>query len=145
MRFYTTQHKAYGGIDLHARSMSRCLLSQDGEIRLHRNRPTRPEMCLKALAPAREDLVVAVACLFPWYGLADLCAQAHRPCVLGHARSLQAIHGGKAKNDTIDAQNIAVLRRGGMLPPAYVSPADMRASRGLLRRQLHLVRQRAEL
>jgi len=33
---------------------------------------------------------------------------------------MKAIHGGKAKNDTIDAQKIAVLRRGGMLPHAYV-------------------------
>ena len=38
--------------------------------------------------------------------------------VLGHALSMQAIHGGKAKNDTIDAQHIAVLLRGGMLPQA---------------------------
>ena len=37
MRFYTKQHKAYCGIDLHARSMYVCILSQDGEIRLHRH------------------------------------------------------------------------------------------------------------
>jgi hypothetical protein len=67
------------------------------------------------------------------------------PCVLGHALSRQAIHGGKAKNDTIDAQNIAVLRRGGRLPQAYVDPAARRATRDLLRRRLPLTRQRAEL
>jgi transposase len=38
-----------------------------------------------------------------------------------------------------------VLLRGGMLPQAYVYPADMRATRDLLRRRLHLVRHRAEL
>jgi hypothetical protein len=32
-----------------------------------------------------------------------------------------------------------------MLPQAYVSPADMRATRDLLRRRIHLMRQRAEL
>jgi hypothetical protein len=31
---------------------------------------------------------------------------------------MQAIHGGKATNDTIDAHKIAVLLRGGMLPQA---------------------------
>jgi hypothetical protein len=51
MRFYTKQHKAYCGIDLHARSMYRCILSQDGEIRLHRHMQTRPEMFLKAMTP----------------------------------------------------------------------------------------------
>src|SRR5712692_8216107 len=58
---------------------------------------------------------------------------------------MKAIHGGKAKNDKIDAQKIAVLLRGGMLPQAYGSPADMRATRDLLRRRMHLMRKRAEL
>ena len=67
------------------------------------------------------------------------------PFVLGHALYMKAIHGGKAKNDNIDAQNIAVLLRGGMLPQAYVYPADMRATRDLLRRRMHFMRKRAEL
>ncbi len=58
---------------------------------------------------------------------------------------MTAIHGGKAKNDKIDAHKIAVLLRGGMLPQAYVYPAEMRATRDLLRRRCHLVRKRAEL
>jgi transposase len=58
---------------------------------------------------------------------------------------MKAIHGGKAKNDTIDAHKIAVLLRGGMLPQASVYPAAMRATRDLLRRRMHLMRQRAEL
>jgi transposase len=58
---------------------------------------------------------------------------------------MKAIHGGKAKNDKIDAQKIAVLLRGGMLPQAYVYPAEMRATRDLLRRRMHLMRKRAEL
>ena len=96
MRFYTKQHKAYCGIDLHARRMYVCILSQDGESLLHRNMKTSPEMFLKAIAPSRADLVVAVECIFPWYGLADLCAREDIPFVLGHALSMKAIHGGKA-------------------------------------------------
>jgi transposase len=145
MRFYTKQHKAYCGIDLHARSMYVCILSQDGEILLHRNMSTSPETFLKAIAPYREDLVVAVECIFTWYWLADLCAQEQIPFVLGHALYMKAIHGGKAKNDKIDSQKIAVLLRGGMLPQAYVYPAEMRATRDLLRRRMHLTRKRAEL
>src|SRR5215510_1401809 len=145
MRFYTKQHTAYCGIDLHARSMYMCILSQNGEIVLHCHMKTSPEMFLKAMAPYREALVVCVACIFTWYWLADLCARAGRPFVLGHALSMKALHGGKAKNDTIDAQKIAVLLRGGMLPPASVSPAAMRATRALRRRRPHVRRQRAEL
>jgi transposase len=67
------------------------------------------------------------------------------PFVLGHALYMKAIHGGKAKNDTIDAHKIAVLLRGGMLPQAYVYPAEMRATRDLRRRRMHLMHKRAEL
>src|SRR5262249_52057608 len=45
----------------------------------------------------------------------------------------------------IDSQKIAVLLRGGMLPQAYVYPAQMRATRDLLRRRMPLAHKRAEL
>jgi transposase len=145
MRFYTNQHPFYCGIDLHARSMYVCILSHDGEILLHRNMKAAPEPFLKAVAPYRERLVVAVECIFTWYWLADLCADEGIAFVLGHALYMKAIHGGKAKNDKIDSQKIAALLRGGMLPQAYVYPAQMRATRDLLRRRTHLMRKRAEL
>jgi transposase len=104
-----------------------------------------PEPFLQAIAPSREDLVVCVACLFTWYWLADLCTQAGIPFVWGHALYMKAIHGGKAKHERIDAHKIAVLLRGGMLPQAYVYPAEMRATRDLLRRRMYCMRQRAAL
>jgi transposase len=122
-----------------------CILNQNGEILVHRNMPAGPEPFLNAVAPYRADVVVCVACIFTWYWLADLCARAGMPFVLGHALYMKAIHGGKAKNDKIDAQKIAVLLRGGMLPQAYVYPAAMRATRDLLRRRMPLMRKRAEL
>lgn len=109
MRFYPNPHPFYCGIALHARSMYVCIVSHDGELLLHRNMQAAPEPFLKAVAPYREGLVIAVECLFPWYGLAALCAAQGIPCVLGHALSRKAIHGGKAKNDTMDSQKIATL------------------------------------
>jgi len=145
MRFYTTPHRYYCGIDLHARRMYVCVLDAEGQIRVHRNGPATPEHFLTTIAPYREDLVVAVECIFTWYWLADLCAQEGIAFVLGHALYMKAIHGGKAKNDKIDAHKIAVLVRGGMLPMAYVYPREMRATRDLLRRRCHFTRKRAEL
>jgi transposase len=120
MRFSTKQHPFYCGIALHARTLYVCILHQEGEILVHRNMPAGPEPFLTTIAPYREHLVVCGECIFTWYGLADLCAREGMPFVLGHALSMKAIHGGKAKNDRIDAQKIAVLLRGGMLPQAYV-------------------------
>jgi hypothetical protein len=76
-----------------------CILNQAGELMLHRNMPTSPETFLKAIAPYRAALGIAVKCRFTWSWLADLWAQEQIPWVLGHALSMKAIHGGKAKND----------------------------------------------
>jgi transposase len=89
--------------------------------------------------------VVAVACLFTWYGLAELWAAEGLPFVLGQALSMKASHGGKAKHDKRDSHKLAVLLRGGMLPQASGYPADLRAPRALGRRRPHLRRKRAEL
>jgi transposase len=122
-----------------------CILDEKGEIREHRNLNTDRDAFLKAIAPFREDIVVAVECIFTWYWIADLCHNEGIPFVLGHALYMKAIHGGKAKNDKIDSQKIAVLLRGGMMPMAYVYPEKMRATRDLMRRRNHLMRKRSEL
>ena len=122
-----------------------CSLDQRGEVLVHRHMKTDPEAFLKTIAPYREGLVVAVECLCTWDWLADLCADEGIPFVLGHALSMQAIHGGKATNDKIDAQKMAALLRGGMLPQAYGYPAQMRATRDLLRRRMPLTHKRAAL
>ncbi len=145
MNFYTQHHKHYCGIDLHARAMYVCILDPQVTKLVHKNLPTTLEAFLRVIAPYREDLVVGVECIFTWYWVADLCQREGIAFVLGHALSMKAIHGGKAKNDKIDAHKIAVLLRGGMFPQAYVYPAEMRATRDLLRRRCHLARKRGEL
>ena len=145
MRFYTKQHVHYCGIDLHARSLYLCILDKDGEVLVHRQLPCDRDKLLKALPPYREDLAVAVECLFCWYWVADLCEEEGFAFVLGHALEMKAIHGGKSKNDRIDSFKIASLLRGGNLPCAYVYPRKMRPTRDLLRRRLFFSRKRGEL
>ena len=109
-----------------------CILDASGNVLLHRNIAASPESFLKAVAPFREGLVVGVECMFAWYWLFDLCDKEGIDFVLGHALFMKAIHGGKAKNDKIDSQKIAVLLRGGSFPVAYAYPPKMRATRDLL-------------
>lgn len=125
--------------------MSLGVLPQEGESLGHRHRPAGPAPLLKAVAPARAELGVCVACLLTWDGRADLGARAGIPCVLGPALSRQALQGGKATNDQSDAQTIVGRLRGGLLPQASGYPAEMRAPRALLRRRQQLIRQRTEL
>lgn len=145
MHFYRRQHRFYCGIDLHARSMYVCIVDQAGEVLVHRNLPTERERFIEVIGPYRQDIVVAVECIFTWYWIADVCAEHAIPFVLGHALYMKAIHGGKTKNDKIDSQKIAALLRGGMLPVAYAYPQAMRATRDLLRRRMYLMHQQSEL
>ena len=78
MRFYTQQHQHYCGIDLHARTMYVCILDAAGKVLVHKDMAAGPEAFLKVIAPYREDIVVAVECIFTWSWLADLCAGEHR-------------------------------------------------------------------
>jgi transposase len=145
MRFYDRQHRFYAGIDLHARTMHLCILDAAGTVVFDQNLPCRPDAFLRAIAPFREDVIVGAECMFGWYWLSDLCRKAKISFLIGHALDMKAIHGGKAKNDRIDANKIARLLRGGNFPLAYVYPKGMRETRDLLRRRNFLVRQRSGL
>ena len=145
MRYSPGQHQYYCGVDLHARTMSLCIVNRADEMLSHREIPTKADIFLEKLAPSREDVVVSVECIFTWYWLADRCAEQKIPFVLGHALYMKAIHGSKTKNDRIDSKKLAKLLRAGMIPMAYVSPKPMRSTRDLLRRRMHFVRERADL
>ena len=82
MRFYTGQHQFYCGIDLYARKMYLCFPDAKGETRPHRNMDTDRDAFLRAIEPYRDDIVVAVECMFAWYWIADLCKKRRYPHVL---------------------------------------------------------------
>src|SRR5713101_4028703 len=109
MRVYNRQHRHCCGFDLDVKSMYVGILDAAGQVLVHRNVRSTPEAFLEIGTPYRDDLVVAAECMFTWYWLADLCAAEVITFVLGHALAMKAIHGGKAKNDKIDAFKIATL------------------------------------
>jgi transposase len=145
MRFYRGTHAYYCGVDLHARTMYLRLSDQQGQILVDQNLRCEPAAFLEAVGPYKQDLAVTAECIFCWYWLADLCASHGITFILAHALYLKAIHGGKAKNDPLDADKLLVLLRAGAIPMAYVYPPAMRATRDLMRRRLFFTRKRAEL
>ena len=145
MRLYTKEHKYYCGIDLHTRTMYVCIIDQKGQVLVHKNIKTNPDSLLKIISPYLPDLALAVECIFTWYWLADFCAEHKIPFILGHALYMKAIHGAKTKNDRIDSHKIAALLKAGMIPMAYVYPAEIRATRDLLRRRMFFKHKRSEL
>ena len=117
MRFYTKPHQFYCGIDLHARTMYVCILNQEWRdsactviCKTTPETVSEGHCALSGGSRRRRRMHVHLV-----LAGRPLCSRRH-PFVLGHALYMKAIHGGKAKNDKIDAQKIAVLLRGGMLP-----------------------------
>ena len=103
MRLFKQPHRFYAGGDLHARTLYLYILDDQGKTRFEKNLAANPETFLEAIASFRDGLMVGVECMFAWYWLADLCEDEHIPFVLGHALYMKMIHGGKSKNDRIDA------------------------------------------
>jgi transposase len=142
---YNQQHRFYGGVDLHARSMYLHIVDAKGKAVFDKDLPAGPDEFLDAVKPFRKNLVVGCECMFAWYWLADLCEDQRIPFVLGHALAMKHIHGGKAKTDKIDAGKLAGMLRGGLFLMAYAYPRVKRQTRDLLRRRSFFVRQRAQL
>ena len=145
MRFYTQPHQYDCGIDLHARSLYLCILDQGGALVLHRHRAAAPEPFCGPLLPTAPIARSPWKTSSPGTGWLTFVRKQGMAFVRGPALYMQALHGGQAKNDPIDAHTVAVWRRGGLIPQAYGYPAEKRATRDRLRRRNPLLRERAPL
>ena len=131
------------GIDLHARTMSICVMDKNGKIALRKSIPCEIDALMKLLKPYSKSIAVEVESTFNWYWLMDGLKSKKIPCYLGHALYIKQMSGKKHKNDPVDARCIADLLRTNRFPPAYDYPPEMRGARDLLRRRHFFVRKRA--
>jgi transposase len=131
------------GIDLHARTMSLCVMDKNGKMHLRKSIPCDIHILMDCLKPYRQSITVGVESTFNWYWLIDGLSAFKVPCHLGHALYIKQMSGKKHKNDPVDARGIADLLRTNRFPPAYAYPAEMRSTRDLLRRRHFFVRRRA--
>ena len=120
MVLYKEKHKYYCGIDLHTLTMYIAITDSDGKTVKEVNVSANPRQLDIVLQSYKGKIVVGVECIFSWYWVSDWCEENGIKFILGHALYMKAIHGGKAKNDRIDALKIASLLRGGMIPQAYL-------------------------
>ena len=144
MHYVRVNKQYYCGVDLHADVIYVCVMTKAGRAVFHHELPTDFPRLLQHLKPYLSSIAVCAESTFNWYWLADGCAKHNIPFFLGHALYMKLIHGGKTKNDRIDAKVMADLLRTGFFPPAYPYPEKMRATRDLLRRRSHFSQQHAE-
>ena len=108
--------------------------------------PPSPSRSSRPSQPYREDIVVAVECMFTWYWLADLCAREEHP-LRPRSRPLHEGHPrrqGQERPDRLPARSPGCCAAACSPRPTSTRP-EMRSTRDLLRRRNYLIRKRAEL
>jgi len=68
----------------------------------------------------------------------------HQP-VLSHPKQTKAMAAARRKNDRVDAERLALLLRGELLPTVWIPPAELREARELIRHRVQLVWLRGEV
>jgi transposase len=126
------------GVDLDKRSSQIAVLTEDGEIAQQRL-PNDPARLGKFFAQLPAQPRVAIEASGTWWWLVDLLEQlGHRP-ILSNPKQTKAIAAARLKNDRVDAERLALLLRGDLLPTVWIPPASLREARELIRRRIQLV------
>jgi transposase len=126
------------GVDLDKRSSQIAVLTEDGEIRQQRlpNDPTQLEKFFAELPP---HTPIAIEASGTWWWLVDLLEHLGHDPILSHPKQTKAIAAARLKNDRVDAERLALLLRGELLPTVWIPSAALREARELIRHRIQLV------
>src|SRR5437867_1902223 len=132
------------GIDLDKRSSQIAVLTEDGEVVQHRlaNDAAGLEKFFAQLPP---HTPIAIEASGTWWWLVDLLEQLGHAPVLSNPKQTKAIAAARLKNDRVDAERLALLLRGDLLPTVWIPPAELREARELIRHRVQLVWLRGEI
>lgn len=133
----------YGGIDAHKTYLTVVVVDKDGEeVQRDRRVPIgEGEPLMAALEGFRPLEVVVETCPF-WPWIHDLLEATEIGFHLAHASRLEAIATAKTKTDSVDAELLARMLAGNLIPKAYPKPASQRELCHLVRHRATLVRDR---
>ena len=126
------------GVDLDKRSSQIAVLTDDGEIVQQRlaNDAERLTNFFSQLPP---QTPIAIEASGTWWWLVDLLEQLGLQPVLSNPKQTKAIAAARLKNDRVDAERLALLLRGDLLPTVWIPSAALREARELIRHRIQLV------
>jgi transposase len=133
----------YGGIDAHKSYLTLAVVNRDGEVVHRRSRIPigAGEPLLEELSEYRPLKVVVETCPF-WPWIHDLVEPTEIEFHLAHASRLEAIARAKTKTDSVDAELLARMLQGDLIPKAYPKPLAQRESARLIRHRATMVKDR---
>jgi len=116
----------------------------DGEVTQQRleNDPTRLEQFFAELPRGAR---IAIEASGTWWWFVDLVERLGHHAVLSNPKQTKAIAAARLKNDRVDAERLALLLRGDLLPTVWIPPARLREARELVRHRVSLVWVRTEI
>ena len=130
----------YIGLDVHRHYTVYARVDEHGEV-VEQGRVKNGALPAAIVDEGRPCRVVLEATA-NWGYVADLLEPLAEEVVLAHPLQVRAIAAAKVKTDKVDATILAQLLRGGLIPRAYLAPAEVRELRDLLRLRASLVRVR---
>jgi transposase len=131
------------GIDLGSKRSQIAIIDNEQRVILNEKLDNDLGAIRQRLSRFNGQVQAVVESTCNWYWLVDGLQEASIPVTLAHTARLAAISSAKVKTDRRDALTLAQLLRVGMIPPAYIYPADHRPTRDLVRHRWDLVSMRA--
>jgi transposase len=129
--------RVHVGVDLHKKVTQFAVLNPDGVVQQRRmeNDVDQIATFLRGLPqPSR----LAVEATGTWWWFVDLVEEIGHDVVLSNPKQTKAIAAARLKNDRVDAERLALLDRGDLLPTVWIAPRDVREARELLRHRIAL-------
>lgn len=137
----------YVPVDLHRHRSVVMQMTADGEVlgwtRLVNDPEALVNEVLKDCPPG--EVEVAIEATYGWYWAVDALEAAGARVHLAAPSRLSAFEGRRVKNDQLDCQVLGDLLRANMLPEAWISTAEVRGWRELVRYRAKLVALRSGL
>ncbi len=135
----------YAGMDIHKRNTHAVVKTEKGEVIKEDEIRTKEKKIKQFFEDIEEEFEVAMEATgnyeFFYETLEDLASEVH----LANPYKTRLIAEEKVKTDKVDANALADLLRGNLLPTSYIPSKEIRNLRRLVRRRVKLGKQRTEI
>lgn len=130
------------GADFHKRTTNFHVLNEQGECIKRAKVINETPKLREFLESLPQNRILAIEATRSWGMLYEHTKDLVDHFYLGHPKKMKALTSSEMKNDKNDAEMIAKLTFGKLLPQAYVSSEMIRQLRGVLRLRSFLINQR---
>lgn len=130
----------YAGVDAHCTTTHITVMDDAGKILTRKRVASSPEGLRTVFANWREPIKAVMEATYNWGPVYDWLAEMTDEVLLAHPAKVRAIADARIKNDTIDSQTLAHLRRANLIPEAYAPSKEVRAFKRVLRQRMFFVR-----